>query len=430
MRVVSGSTLQRKSTMSSESLFVWIYLPNTKRPVVAARLDITQNATGVVGNFVYGKSYLARENAVPINPVSLPLVEKKFSFLALGGIPGVVLDACPDRWGIKLIDQLIGTQKYPQGYLLLNDPGRSGNLAFSRSHSEPPEEMKSREYPFADLLRAAERVEQGFSVAPELLKALSPGTGGARPKCNVVDSDGVWIAKFPSIDDSPLISIPRFEHAVMTLGKECGLQFSETKLQTVDGRDICLVKRFDRFLKGDHAFRRGFISARSVFYDDENYINVGIGSYARLARWLPKYGGNKHDQLELYKRMVFNCAVRNTDDHELNHGLVHLSGDIYSLSPAYDIVPSFAPHHVHRHALLVGDSAAGTVSNLLSNIDAFGLARDEALSVIVDIQKAIESNWHDVFYEAGFGDEEIRRVEHIFAKLPVDQDDPIPGFRM
>ena len=117
--------------------------------------------------------------------------------------------------------------------------------------------------------------------------------------------------------------------------------------------------------------------------------------------------------------MVFNVAIRNSDDHELNHGLIHLKHGDWRLAPAFDIVPTTVFHTVYQHALLIGDSAAGTISNLLSNAEAFGLSKAQAISVIDDVQSLIDNNWLDAFYSAGFGDESIRNIERCFSPIPL-----------
>lgn len=403
--------------MNSEALFVWVHLPGQEEPVVAGRFTLAQTAAEKIGRFVYGQSYLARKEAIPLDPVVLPLKKGEFSFTALSGFPGVLLDACPDRWGIKVIDRLAGKREYPQGYLLLNDPGRAGNLAFSLSAKDAPLEMSSREFSLPELQAAAEAVEAGKPVDPELLRALHPGTGGARPKCNVIEGNGIWIAKFSSLKD-PNISVPRLEHATMQMARLCGINAAETRIITIDGKDVCLVRRFDRHLEEGKVFRRGFLSARSVFFADPGFAAVGTCSYGRLSRWIPRYGCSPECRRELFRRMVFNCVVRNDDDHELNHGLVHVKGDVYDLAPAYDIVPNLQLHRVHHHALLIGETAAGTIENLVGNAEAFNVSREEAAAIIKDIESKARENWQDVFYEAGFGDEDLRKIEHVFRRLP------------
>lgn len=309
--------------MTSEQLFIWVYLPGLPVPVLAGRIDFSSSQAKTIGSFVYGKEYLSRLDALPLDPVVLPLsniLTRATTFATLNGLPGAVADSCPDKWGMRIIDQIglpSRTKQFPLNYLLVNDPGRVGGLAFSFSVDEPPVELSSRQFLIGDLLRTALDVESNKPVDPELLKALHPGTGGARPKCNIVDEDGVWLAKFPSGGDM-FVSNPRLEHATMCLAKVCGLNAAETKIKVVDGFDVCLVKRFDREIVDDKICRKGFLSARTVFYGDAGFAQVGVGSYGRLARWLPKYGCDQADKTELYRRMVFNVAVRNSDDHELN----------------------------------------------------------------------------------------------------------------
>lgn len=406
--------------MTSDDLYVWIYLPKSAAPTLAGRLRISDEQGRRIGRFVYGKSYLGNHRAIPIDPVSLLIADKEYLISTLNGLPGAVADSCPDKWGIRVIDKFKKEDgrhcNFPVDYLLMNDTGRVGNLAFS-STTEVPQEFDGRQFDLVELLRAARDVELGRFVAPELLMALHPGTGGARPKCNIVDSEGVWLAKFPSIADA-VISNPRFEHATMLLAGKCGINAAETKIEIVDGHDVCLVKRFDREVTDGRITRIGFLSARTVFYDDPGFAQVGFGSYDRLARWLPKFGCKQEDKTELYRRMVFNVAVKNSDDHELNHGLICNSVGRYSLSPAYDIVPSLHSYEIHRHALVIGNGAAGTIENLLSNVLAFGIDRVEAVSIIDDIQSKIKDNFVEAFYEAGFGDDEIRRVEQCFTPIP------------
>jgi serine/threonine-protein kinase HipA len=411
--------------MSSEqeALFIWVYLPDATNPVVAGRLDVSQTVAGSVGSFVYGKSYLDRQNAIPLDPVTLPLNSKEYTFTTLKGFPGVVLDACPDRWGKLVIDRLYGTQIDPEGYLLLNDPGRVGALVFSRSSNEPPIELSSREFPLEDMLVAARAVEAGEEVAPELLRAFHPGTGGARPKCNVVDQDGVWIAKFPSIKDPEWVSVPRLEHATMLLGQKCGINTARTRLEVIDGKDVCLVKRFDREIRDGQVVRHGYVSARSIFYSDQNFAKYGVESYGRLSTWMTRYGCQSDEREQLFRRMVFNCAVRNSDDHDLNHGLVHVNSTQYRLAEAFDVLPVLTPHAIHQHALVIGDTAAGTVSNLLSNVSAFGLLRGQANEIVNEVQNLVKTHWQDTLYEAGLGDEEIRRLEPFFQEIPTGQID-------
>lgn len=404
--------------MMTFDLFVWIFLPGEAQATVAGRLRITDSGIGRSGAFAYAQRYLGNARAIPLDPVSLPLRSGLQPFSSLGGFPSVILDACPDRWGVKVIHRMSGLQAFPEGYLLINDPGRIGALGFSLDAQVRPVALDGRSFALQALLAAAEAVERDGAVDPELLKALSPGTGGARPKCTVVADDGVWIAKFPSVDDGPEISIPRLEHAVMRLAADCGIDAAETRLRVVGGKDVCLVRRFDREIINGQICRKAALSARTVFHADPAYARLETGSYGRLSRWLSRYGGDAAQSAEVFRRMVFNCLVRNVDDHELNHALVHVEGERFKLAPAFDIVPVLRPQAVSRHALLIGDSGAGTIENIVSNAAAFRLSRDEALAMTLDLQSAVLAKWESAFYEAGFGDEALWLGRRIFRPLP------------
>lgn len=408
--------------MTSSQLFVWIYLSNEARPVLAARITFSLTNAMTVGRFVYGREYLARKDAIAIDPVALPLCDAQIEFTSLNGLPGAVADSCPDKWGMNVIDKMgltIKTEPFPVGYLLLNDPGRVGALAFSTDKDRPPVELNVRQFSIAELLQAAIDIESNKEVDAELLKALHPGTGGARPKCNIIGEDGVWLAKFPSVTDKS-VSNPRLEHATMMLAGECGLNVAKTKIVVVNGVDICMVKRFDREIVNGEIHRKSFLSARTMFYGDPGFARSGTGSYARIARWLPKYGADQRDKHELYRRMVFNVAVHNSDDHELNHGLISDRNGRFSLSPAYDIVPSLHDNLVHRHALLIGSDANGTIESLLESVAAFDLSREDAAAIIREIELSIKDNWLSVAYEAGFGDDDVRIIEKCFMPIPLD----------
>lgn len=401
----------------TSSLYIWIYLPGETTPIVAGKLSIEERGVSKVGTFIYGESYLNNKKAIPIDPVTLPLSKSTFKFTTLNGYPGSILDACPDGWGIKIINRLHRCEDIPRDYLLLNDPGRSGCLAFSTHHSIVPVEMSSRQFSLSDLLNAAQDVLNNNHVDDELLKAFNPGTGGANPKCNIEKDGAIWIAKFP-IENPEGINIPRLEHASMMLAKECGIDVAQTEINTVDGKDILLVKRFDRVGVGVDTQRLSYISARSVFYSDQNFANNPTSSYFRISRTLGKYNVNLAEQKELYKRMVFNCAIRNSDDHEINHGLLWAGTAKYKLSPAFDVLPKIDTRlSVHSHAMQIGDNHDGTIENLLSNCEAFGLDAQSALDIIKDIEETIKDKFLDVFYSAGFNDIKISQIEEFFKPI-------------
>ena len=151
----------------NEPLWVWVYLPGQAEPVLCGRYDRTRTEAGIVGAFTYGRSYLERDEGVPLDPIVLPLEAKRYETAGLAGWFSVLLDAGPDAWGRRLIDRAIGAQD-ERGYLLNAHGQTVGAIAFSDSRDKPPAHAHSTtpqtlEYTLA--LHA--RVEAGESLSLE-----------------------------------------------------------------------------------------------------------------------------------------------------------------------------------------------------------------------------------------------------------------------
>ena len=179
--------------MTSERvIYVHIQLPGTLDTVPAARLRVEKLDDGTrIGHFRYGDRYLERANRVELDPFRLPLSRETFTFTKLNGIPGAVRDAGPDYWGRLVIERLLG--KSPNDlddidYLLHGPTDGAGNLSFGLD-VEPHAATRphNRTQQLAELIAAAEAVQDGRPVPPEILERLEPGTsmGGARPKASV-----------------------------------------------------------------------------------------------------------------------------------------------------------------------------------------------------------------------------------------------------
>ena len=158
--------------------------------------------------------------------------------------------------------------------------------------------------------------------------------GGARPKCTVEWQDALWIAKFPARGDT--LNIPRIEYATMTLAGKCGIRIPALHLQSVGKTNVLLVRRFDREKHPEGWVRKGFLSSLSLLqWDEADRLSWDYGAIANVMR----RHTSVHDIQELFRRMVFNILVRNTDDHPRNHGFLFDASGV-ELSPAYDLVPS------------------------------------------------------------------------------------------
>ncbi len=383
---------------------------------------------GAVGKFVYRKKYLADAHAVAIDPITLPLADKEFSTTSQRGIFGVFVDAMPDDWGRFVIDQRMGQQTSPVGYLIHSLEDRVGNLSFNRCIDAPP---RIPILPGRDILDPARKVmaglELGLPLPPELEHVFEPNTalGGARPKITIEDAGAQWLAKFPSRRDSPDFPVARIEAAALDLATRCGITSVHAEVVHIKGDDILLVKRFDRMrINASGWCRDPFISAQTVFHSSPQVQAYAYsGSYPRLSRELTRWSADaKRDRRELFRRMVFNCVTSNTDDHERNHGLV---GDdvvgTYRLSPAYDMVPSIHATTRRFQALGVGENGSEpTALNILSDCVAFDLTHQEAAKMLKEIQEQAQDEWKACLVKQGFSANALDKLAQCVASLPQD----------
>lgn len=262
---------------------------------------------------------------------------------------GIFSDSSPDRWGRLLLkrEQLIrnnGQKELLESDFLIGvfDEGRMGGLRFKLDKDgKYLESNENQSIPPYTNLRTLEAASINFEKDENLYNEeylnllLNPGSslGGARPKANVIDVDGnLWIAKFPSKNDE--YDVGALELKCNRLAIECGINVPEAKLEKFSKNgSTYLSKRFDR---NKHK-RIHFISAMAALGKTDGETGV---SYLDIASFIKSYGINpKADLNELWKRIVFYIAVKNSDDHLRNHGFLYIDGG-YRLSPAYDINPN------------------------------------------------------------------------------------------
>jgi len=395
--------------MAERKITVFIYLPN-KTVAVPAGI-FSHDADSGIGNFSYGRKYIERSNALPVDPIALPIGPRPREVAVNGGIYGAFRDASPDFWGRLVI---AAEFKAPPeaisevDFLLAANATRVGNLDFRLSPEDCEPDLQPPHFnQLADVITAAGKIEAGQETADHLLQLLRQGSsmGGARPKCTVEWGDALWIAKFPARGDT--LNIPRIEYATMTLAGLCGIQILEVRIITVGDKDVFLSRRFDRGKKGSGWARAGFVSSLSLMQWDEN--DRLRWDYGAIADTMRRYM-TVADIHEFYRRLIFNILVRNTDDHPRNHGFLVGKGAELSLSPAYDIVPSPAHPGVStdfRLAMAVGECGReATLENALSRTERFGLAKGEAQTAIEQIVE-IARTWREVFEECGVSGREI-----------------------
>jgi serine/threonine-protein kinase HipA len=411
--------------VTSKECFVYITLPGETEFVTAGRFQRTDDRHGVpTGRFVYGKSYLERKNAVPIDPIELKLSTKTYETRLLKGIFGALRDASPDYWGRRVIERHFGSPGPDElDYLLHSPDDRAGALGFGLNQKPPAPKRKfnrtldlGKLQAFADAIIAGEVVPQEPD-AEQAQEIMLEGTsmGGARPKA-VVEDDGVlWIAKFNRPDDS--WNHARVERAMLELARTCGLQTAESMLTTIGDRDALLVKRFDR-QRTDGGYQRArMLSALTLLRAEDTHQDRSKWSYVLLVEELRRLSAQpKIDALELFKRMCFNALITNNDDHPRNHAVIAMQ-DEWKLSPVYDLIPAM-PISLERRdlALECGDIGRyAHAENLLSQSARFLLKPDEASAIINEMEQTVRDRWYNIARREGISEKDCETIRPAFA---------------
>lgn len=405
---------------SERQAYVYVQLPGTLNTVPAALLKVEKLPDGTfVGRFRYGDRYLARKDAIAFDPFQLPLGDTVHEFTKLKGIPGAVRDAGPDAWGRRVIEHKL--QRSPgdleeTDYLLNGPQDGAGYLSFgSRLEPPAPKRRYNRTHQLADLVAAAEAIEEGKRVPEQILEQLEPGTsmGGARPKATIEDGNRLWVGKFPEKADR--CNFQRVECATLELARRCGIVVCNANLQAVAGHDVLMVERFDREHTEGGYLRFGLVSGLTLLDADDNYLDRERWSYPLLADQLRRWSEKPdEDRVELFQRIVFNAAVTNNDDHPRNHAVLRTAHG-WRLTPAYDLVPAPLVGLERRDlAMTVGTyGRTASIYNLLSQCERFGLTTEQARKEIENVVAVVRA-WRDHFRTCGLSAKDIEYIAPAF----------------
>ena len=409
-------------TSNLAQCFVYITLPGEVSFVTAGKFVLSTTSTGVpLGRFVYGRSYLNNPKAVPLDPVELVLSDKTFETVRLQGVFSALRDAGPDYWGRRVIEKHTGrTQLGEMDYLLESGDDRAGALGFGLNQSpHAPLRKFNQTIQLQKLQGLAEALLKdelpNDPAAPQVQELLLLGTsmGGARPKAIVEDHHGLWMAKFNRPDDR--WNNPRVEHAMLRLARLCGISTAESRIETVAGKDVLLIKRFDRERVDDGYIRARMISGLTLLQADDEVDHRERWSYILLAEELRRVVAEpKNDAHELFRRMCFNALISNLDDHPRNHAVI-ANTLRWNLSPAYDLTPSPVVAEDRRDlAMECGDQGRyANAKNLLSQHARFLLTKEEAHQIVADITAKVRK-WYDVVRASGVSEQDAEIIRGAF----------------
>lgn len=367
--------------------------------------------------FRYGKKYLERPDAFSIDPVHLPLGDRSFETPEGFQIFNGIRDAAPDKWGRYLLDKKFARPLSEIEYVAASGDDRVGALAFTNSLESGPMQYSPGDTFIAcqtpdrlDINQCAGAVNDVVAAEEtERLKRYleyAPSLGGARPKSTVAWNNALWLAKFSLSMDSK--NEPLIEYATMALAKKCGLNVPPLHLEKIGGKSIFLVRRFDR----RDVLRIPFISGLTMTGAHES--DFGSWSYFALADAILRFSENPEDDLkELFRRLVFNIAVYNNDDHPRNFGFLW-SGRNWNLSPLYDVSPAVIRTDTYALAMTLGvDGRRASYKNALSMCEKFRLSKTQALRIIQKTREAT-SSWKTHFKALGVSGAEVAMLENSF----------------
>ncbi|MDX1900381.1 MAG: type II toxin-antitoxin system HipA family toxin [Gammaproteobacteria bacterium] len=411
---------------SEQKCFVYIVLPNTTDFVTAARFQISQTRDGIfIGEFVYGKNYLARSDAVELDPIELKLGQSHYETVRMNGFFGAIRDAMPDFWGRRVIERNAGKPILDEfDYLLHGPDDRAGALGFGLNAKPPvPRRKFNQTLNLESLQKMADAIindeptllvnETGTRQVQELLLE-GTSMGGARPKAVVEDNDSLWIAKFSSPEDR--WNQPIVEYAFLNLAKKCGLNVADSKIVSVAGKDVLLVRRFDRDKCVDGYRRHRMVSALTLLKSEDNLVARGNWSYLLLADEIRRISATpKKDLHELFSRICFNAVISNLDDHPRNHAILAKDNN-WLLSPAYDLTPTPTVAKDSRLlAMICGEyGRLANRENLLTTHERFLLSLEQAEKIIDNIVNTVKHEWDASLRRAGASEKDCAAIATAF----------------
>jgi serine/threonine-protein kinase HipA len=407
-------------------IFVYAHWLGMHEPKMIGILSAHQGKGRKSFSFKYDKNWLNSKEQFLLDPdinwfsgAQFPNGKENF---------GVFMDSMPDTWGKTLMKrkavqlaqekQIKTPNLYDIDFLLgVYDENRMGALRFKLS---PQRDFldNSHDYPtppwssIRELQHGASLVESDKNnneVNKWLAILMAPGSslGGARPKANILDeTKHPWIAKFPSKNDT--IDKAKWEYLAYKLAKLAGIEMAKSKIENISGNySTFFTKRFDR-LNGE---RIHFSSAMTMTGNNEDTIRDNTASYLELAEFIQFAGSNiKNDLHQLWKRIIFNIAISNTDDHLRNHGFI-LEKNGWRLSPAYDINPSIDKNelslNIDTHNNALDYELAKSVG------EYFQLENNEMDCIINEVKKAV-SKWKEIAQQIGISRNEQELMKSAF----------------
>lgn len=401
--------------MRLDDLYLW-YLGDPDTPRYVGALKLVSAGKGV--SLHYGPEWLTNGFALSED---LPLIDTEF--LPPGRLAadaqravGAVDDARPDRWGEKVIRFVDKPKRLSlMEYLYCAGDDRFGALGVSTSplayHPKTggPLPRLEQAQQVSEVVAKIESSEPISALEAKIIAGGGSPLGGAKPKALIDINGQQWVIKF--FNNEP-VDTPLIEHATMTLASRAGITVAQTQVVLLTGTNALAVRRFDREQRRRiHSISAGTAIRAATATGAEPELG-----YPELARILRSVGitqddGHRKDANELFRRMVFNILMDNTDDHEKNHSLLVVNPAGHGrlkLAPAYDVVPTNSGQG-YQEFICGAHGRESTLENAMTQCDAFGLLPSEAAGEIAAVIQVV-GTWRKHFAQTGVTARDIQSL--------------------
>ncbi len=399
-------------------------------PILMGTLFVAPSRGKEVFSFAYDKVWLKSSHAQSLDPHLSLFSGPQYARDGHANF-GLFLDSSPDRWGRVLMQRREAQQAqsesrnirplFESDYLLgVYDAHRMGALRFRLSNDSPflddqkylttPPWTKLRDLQYASLQLECNNAENQSDYLKWLNMLIAPGgsLGGARPKASVLDKNGhPWIAKFPSLRDE--INIGKWEYLVYLLAQNTGIEVAQSEIHHFSGEhDTFLTKRFDRTKKGE---RIHFTSAMTLLgKKDGDGGDTGV-SYLDLVDFIVRNGAQVDKDLEqLWRRIVFNVCISNTDDHLRNHGFL-LADNGWVLSPAYDMNPVATAGGLALN--ISKENNRQDIDLVVSVAPYFRVSEERANQIVLEVMSTVTA-WIDIANKLSIPAHEVNLMKGAF----------------
>ena len=413
-------------SQSKTDIYVYAHWQEMKEPKLIGVLSAQQAKGKKAFSFEYDRNWLKTEQKFLLDPdiqlyggPQYPNQKENF---------GIFLDSMPDTWGRTLMKrreaQLARERNekpktlYDIDFLLgVYDESRMGALRFKiEANGDFLDNNKNASTPPWSSIRELQNAAANFEndkdneeVNKWLSVLMAPGSslGGARPKANILDNDkSLWIAKFPSKTDT--VDKAAWEFLAYKLATNAGINMAPCRIEKIMGKhNTFFTKRFDR----ENGERIHFASAMTMTGNNEDTIRDNPASYLDIAEFISNQGANVEENLhQIWRRIVFNIAISNTDDHLRNHGFI-LTKEGWILSPAYDLNPSIDKDGL---ALNIDMDNNALDFELAKSVGEYFRLNTLQMENIIQEVTQVTSNWKTIAGEIGISRAEMEIMEKAF----------------